>query len=150
MFARAIQVDEGQVELARCFAIRREVFVEEQQISKELEFDGLDAECKHFLAWIDSDGDVSRALGTARLWVDESGIAKAQRVAVVSRARRTGVGRVLMRAVEMETQSRGIESLILGAQHTAIPFYESIGYEVYGEEFDDAGIPHRMMRCKLL
>ena len=150
MLARVIQVEHGEVELARCFAIRREVFVEEQRISKELEFDGLDAECTHFLAWVDSGIDVSCALGTARLWVDESGIAKAQRVAVVSRARRTGVGRVLMRAVEMETQSRGIESLILGAQHTAIPFYESIGYEVYGEEFDDAGIPHRMMRCKLL
>ena len=64
-------------------------------------------------------------------------------------ARGIGIGRLLMRAVEEETRTRGIAELILGAQHIAIPFYEAIGYEAFGEDFDDAGIPHRMMRCKL-
>lgn len=150
MLARVTRSARSLGELERCMEIRREVFILEQRIAKELELDGLDTGCTHFLAWADSDCEVSRAVGTARLWIDSAGVAKAQRVAVLTGARGTGIGRILMRAVEAETRLRGIESLILGAQHTAIPFYESIGYEAYGDDFEDAGIPHRMMRCKLV
>lgn len=149
MLARRTRDDQGQPERERCIEIRRDVFIEEQQIAKELEMDDLDPDCTHFLAWTGSDREAAKAVGTARLWIDAEGVAKAQRVAVLAAVRGVGIGRILMRAVEEETRSRGIDSLILGAQHTAIPFYESIGYIAYGEGFDDAGIPHRMMRCVL-
>ena len=149
MLARAIRDDRSPVELERCLEIRREVFIEEQQIAKHLELDDLDPDCTHFLAWSGPDRDAALAVGTARLWIDSAGVAKAHRVAVLAAARGIGIGRWLMRAVEEETRTRGIAELILGAQHIAIPFYEAIGYEAFGEDFDDAGIPHRMMRCKL-
>ena len=142
MIARLIK---GEAELEKCLQIRRRVFVEEQGVAKNLELDGLEAECVHFLAWSDSDAELDRAVGTARLWIDCNGVAKAQRVAVLATARGGGVGRQLMRVVEQETRARGIAELILGAQISALPFYRAIGYRAYGDEFDDAGIPHRMM-----
>jgi len=147
MFARATK---GKAEFEKCLQIRREVFIEEQGVAEGLELDGLEAECVHFLAWKDGDRELEQAIGTARLWIDATGIAKAQRVAVLETARGDGAGRVLMRAVEEVTRSRGIASLVLGAQLTAIPFYESIGYKAYGNFFDDAGILHRMMRRNLV
>ena len=87
MLARAIRNDPSRVEIERCLEIRREVFVDEQQIAKELEFDGLDAACTHFLAWAQSDRKASCAVGTARLWVGTDGVAKASRVAVLAKLR---------------------------------------------------------------
>lgn len=144
-----VRLIKGEVELEKCLQIRRKVFVEEQGVAKNLELDGLEAECAHFLAWRDVDDALEGAVGTARLWIDSAGVAKAQRVAVLATARGLGVGRQLMRAVEEETRARGITELVLGAQISAQPFYETIGYRAYGDEFDDAGIPHRMMRRSL-
>jgi predicted GNAT family N-acyltransferase len=149
----AYRVD-GESELRRCLEIRRIVFVEEQGVPKNLEMDELEPECTHFLAWSDlslSDDPhkLERAVGTARLWVEPGGVAKAQRVAVLAGARGLGVGRMLMSALEEETRAQGISTLVLGAQISAQPFYETIGYLAYGDEFDDAGIPHRMMRRNL-
>lgn len=146
MIARLI---DGDSELQQCLQIRRTVFIEEQGVAKNLELDGLESQCAHFLAWKDSEHDLDRAIGTARLWIDSGGVAKAQRVAVLATARGLGIGRNLMRAVEAETRARGISELILGAQIGAQPFYEAIGYLAYGDEFMDAGIPHRMMRRSL-
>ena len=69
-----------------------------------------------------------------------------QRVAVLESARGQGAGRSLMTAIEREARRSGQPAVVLGAQVAAIPFYERIGYAAYGEAYDDAGIPHRMMR----
>ena len=130
-------------QLATCYEIRRIVFVEEQGVSREEEFDGLDATCVHFLAHRDGE-----AVGTARLH-PQMDAGKAQRVAVLAQARRCGVGAELMLAIETETHKRGLSQVVLHAQTSAIPFYESIGYRAEGEEFVEADIPHRFMR-KLL
>jgi len=127
-----------------CFDIRRHVFIEEQSVPTVLEFDGLDATCTHFLA-TDDGGPV----GTARLHITGDGEVKAERVAVLPGHRTGGVGRALMDALEKEAARRGHVTIGLGAQVTAIGFYEKLGYAVYGPEFDDAGIPHRMMRKRI-
>ncbi|MFP8881168.1 MAG: GNAT family N-acetyltransferase [Myxococcota bacterium] len=127
-------------ELATCYRIRRIVFVEEQGVSREEEFDDLDAVCVHFLAHRDGE-----AVGTARMH-PQSDAGKAQRVAVLSQARRCGVGAELMLAIETEAHDRGLSQVVLHAQASAIPFYESIGYRAEGEEFVEADIPHRFMR----
>lgn len=145
-----VRVAKTGEERDRCLAIRREVFIEEQQVDERLELDGLEDACTHFLAWIDAGDDVDRAVGTARLMLDErTGSAKAQRVAVCTSARRHGVGNALMRALEAEARARGALEVLLGAQVSAIAFYEALGYEAFGDEFEDAGIPHRMMRRAL-
>jgi len=131
-------------ELALTWAIRRKVFIDEQGVSEADELDDKDAECTHFLAL---QGGVP--VGCARLLISETKEAKAQRVAVLKEARGLGVGVMLMRALEEHAQKLGHHEVILGAQVSAVRFYERIGYESYGGLFLDAGIEHRMMRRPL-
>ena len=124
---------------APCDRIRELVFVDEQRVDREEEWDGLDDECVHFLAR--SDGE---AVGTARLRPVD-GSAKVERVAVLATARDAGIGRRLMEALEHEARRRGLVPLRLNAQMAAIPFYEKLGYQAQGPVFEEAGIPHRRM-----
>lgn len=129
--------------LQRCLAVRRVVFIEEQAVPEPDDVDGRDPACVHFLAQ-SADTD----LGTARMRLLEGPprVAKAERVAVHAAARGQGVGRRLMDALEAAAWQAGAVEVRLGAQLTAVPFYLRLGYVAYGPEFDDAGIPHRMMR----
>jgi predicted GNAT family N-acyltransferase len=144
-----VRIAEGDDDVGACFEIRRVVFIEEQAVPKDLELDELDAVCTHFLAFAAATDPPAQALGTARLWISEEGEAKAQRVAVLKDRRTGGVGRALMDAIEAEAKRRGHARVILGAQISALGFYEKLGYAAYGPEFDDAGIPHRMMEKRL-
>lgn len=126
-----------------CYAIRKTVFVEEQAVPLELELDEYDDVATHFLL---RDGDAP--LATARL-LDKHGLAKIGRVAVLKEARGRGLGLVLMRAVLEEARRQGFTEAVLDSQTYAIPFYERMGFVAEGEEFDDAGIPHYLMRRRL-
>ncbi len=138
-----VHVIAGDGDLSICREIRRRVFIEEQGVTEEEEWDGLDERCIHFLA-LDP-----HPLGTARMLRTKTGGAKAERVAVVVEARRRGVGAALMRTLEAEAVHLGLAEILLGAQTSALGFYEQLGYEAYGPEFDDARIPHRAMRKAL-
>ncbi len=130
-------------DLELCFALRRTVFIDEQEVPEDEEWDGLDDACVHFLAcW----GD--RPVGTARLRVVD-GKAKAERVAVLADARKLGAGRAVMEALQAEARRQGLPRVVLAAQLTALPFYERLGYAAWGGVFDDAGIPHRWMGLDL-
>ena len=122
-----------------CLAIRRRVFVEEQGVALADEQDGRDAACSHWLASLDGE-----RVGTARLR-EVAGAWKAERVAVLAKARGHGVGAALMRALEAEAWRRGATHLLLHAQTSVVPFYERLGYRAEGPVFDEAGIPHRKM-----
>ena len=124
---------------APCDVIRQVVFVEEQGVDREEEWDGLDATSVHFLATL-----AGVPVGTARMRCVD-GAAKVERVAVLAHARRAGVGRALMAALEREASRRAWAPLRLHAQQAAIPFYESLGYLAEGPVFHEAGIPHRRM-----
>lgn len=133
-----------------CLTLRREVFIDEQGVSEADEIDDLDDICVHFLAFPHERASLDEAYGTARLWPrPDEGLAKAQRVAVRASARGQGVGRALMLALEEEARRLGLREVVLGAQLSAMPFYEALAYEAYGDVFDDAGIPHRMMRKRI-
>ncbi|MEM8822670.1 MAG: GNAT family N-acetyltransferase [Pseudomonadota bacterium] len=124
-------------------AIRRTVFVEEQGVSEAEEIDGKDPDCLHWLA-SDDDGPVA----TLRI-LSLGDTAKIQRVAVLSRARGTGIGAALMIHVMDELKTLGYAKAILGSQTDAIGFYERLGFTVHGPVYDDAGIPHRDMTRQL-
>ncbi|MFC0340278.1 GNAT family N-acetyltransferase [Paracoccus niistensis] len=126
-----------------CAAIRRRVFIEEQNVPEELELDDLDATAVHLLATQDG-----RPVGTARLLI-EGETAKIGRVAILPELRGTGAGAALMRAALDELRARGVTRAKLGAQTHAIGFYERLGFTVHGPEYDDAGIPHRDMSLAL-
>jgi len=118
--------------------IRYAVFVEEQKVPAEIELDEFDPLCMHALAF-DAQG---RVLGTGRLLPDSH----IGRMAVLREARGAGVGSALLQALMDAARARGDREVLLSAQTHAIPFYERFGFVVEGEEYDDAGIPHRVMR----
>jgi predicted GNAT family N-acyltransferase len=120
-------------------AIREQVFVLEQAVPPELEWDGIDPDCVHVLAELDGE-----PVGTGRLLPD----GHIGRMAVLRAARSRGVGAAMMvRLVEL-ARARGLRQLALNAQTHAIPFYRRFGFTAVGPEFDDAGMPHvRMTRA---
>ncbi len=137
-------------QLAACLQIRRVVFIEEQSVPEADELDDLDAVCRHFLAAPGKNSPAREAVGTARILFLSDGTAKAQRVAVLKEHRKSGVGAALMFALEGEAARAGLATLVLGSQLSAVPFYERLGYEAYGDVFVDAGIDHLMMRKNVL
>lgn len=131
-------------QLPICHQSRRVGGREEQRVPEADEVDGRDPGCEHFLAYLDG-----APVGTARLRITEDGHAKAERVAVLGAHRGRGVGHALMNALEARARALGHAEVVLSAQVDAIPFYLARGYEPYGPEFMDAGIPHRKMHLHL-
>lgn len=134
----------GGSRLEQAFLIRRRVFVEEQKVPAEFEFDGKDATALHLLA--SADG---RSLGTLRIRFPEALGAKIERVAVLSEARGLGVGRrLILRALDLAREAGAAEAR-LHAQVQARHFYERLGFEATGARFIEDGIPHVLMRRPL-
>ncbi|PZW71451.1 putative GNAT family N-acyltransferase [Pseudomonas sp. URMO17WK12:I1] len=113
--------------------IRETVFVAEQAVPPELEWDAEDGDAVHFLA---CEGDYP--IGTARLLAD----GQIGRVAVLKDWRGLKVGEALLQAVIAEAEKRGLSQQMLSAQVQATPFYEKLGFTVVSEEYLEAGIPH--------
>lgn len=113
--------------------IREAVFIAEQAVPAELEWDADDASAAHFLAF---EGEYP--MGTARLLPD----GHIGRVAVLKDWRGLNVGDKLMRAAIEEAEKRGLKQQMLSAQVQASAFYERFGFTVVSDEFLDAGIPH--------
>lgn len=117
--------------------IRATVFIHEQAVPEDLEWDGLDPRCAHVLAW----NDAGEAVGTARMQANGT----IGRMAVLKDWRGRGVGRALLHALLDLATKRGLPRVTLSAQTHALGFYERAGFHVIGELFMDAGIPHRKM-----
>ncbi|MEL6681441.1 MAG: GNAT family N-acetyltransferase [Pseudomonadota bacterium] len=125
---------------ARCIALRRKVFIEEQGIAETDEIDDLDDQAVHLLATVDGS-----PVGTARILIDGD-IGKIGRICVLPAQRGTGLGKELVLAAI--AHMRGVPSVKtakLGAQDHAIGFYAKLGFTAIGDFYDDAGIPHRDM-----
>ncbi|KES04650.1 acetyltransferase [Streptomyces toyocaensis] len=146
-----VRVAEGPADREACFAVRKDVFVAEQGVPEDIEYDAHDAGAVHVLA-VREDGT---PLGTGRLLHGAAAAARnggdpavgsLGRLAVTREARGLGVGAALVRAVEDAARDRGLTAVDLHAQTHALGFYERLGYEAYGPEFPDAGMPHRAMR----
>lgn len=135
---------DGDAGLEDALLVRRAVFVEEQGVPEHRELDGRDDTATHFVAY---DGE--RPIGAARLREYDAARAKVERVAVMPDERGQGLGRDLMAAVEDHAATEGYDEVMLHAQVPVVAFYETLGYEVTSEEFEDAGIPHREMRKSL-
>ena len=121
--------------------VRTRVFIEEQRVPQEEEWDGADDECIHVLA-VDAN---ERPIGTGRLLPD----GKIGRMAVLKEWRGKGVGGAILRSLMEEAGAQGFTEVKLAAQTQAVSFYERFGFETFGKEFMEAGIPHRWMKAKL-
>lgn len=130
--------EEGSHELA---AIRRQVFVVEQRVPEDLEWDGADRQCRHVVAR-DSSG---RPVGTGRLLPD----GHIGRMAVLAPCRGKGVGGAMLRLLIDMARCDGHAKTLLNAQTYAVPFYIKHGFSTQGEEFMEANIAHRAMGLAL-
>jgi predicted GNAT family N-acyltransferase len=122
-------------------SVRKSVFVAEQHIPLEIEFDELDPQCHHVLA----RNDQYRPIGTGRLSLD----GKIGRMAVLHEWRRRGVGESLLRSLIDKARKLGLTEVTANAQLTALGFYEKFGFIKEGKAFIEAGIPHQTLRLLL-
>ena len=120
--------------------IRHKVFVDEQKVPVDLEIDDLEAVTEHIVLYKED-----QPVATARILELENATYKVQRVATLKPFRGQGYGAELMAQIEAHVSHLNAQKLVLGAQNTAIPFYEKLGYTTHGDEFMDAGIPHHNM-----
>lgn len=118
--------------------IRAAVFIDEQKIPAEMEWDAADAGCVHAVAY----NRLGMPLATGRLLEHVPGTAKIGRMAVLSAVRGSGVGRAVLRALMDCARERGERDVLLHAQTSAAPFYQRAGFQARGPEFDEAGIVH--------
>ena len=130
---------QNQKEITDNFLVRGKVFVVEQEIDYEIEFDGLDSECKLFVCYINN-----QPVGAARLYKNKIG-----RVATLKEYRKKGVAKAVMEYIEVYAKSNGIKELKLHAQLYVKDVYTKCGYKAIGEIFQEADIDHIKMIKKI-
>ncbi len=121
--------------------VRTTVFVEEQQVPIELEWDDKDENAFHWLALDENN----KPLGTCRMLPD----GHIGRMATLHSHRGKGIGLALLNSALEQAASLQLFEAYLYAQTHAIPFYEKAGFIAIGEEFMDADMPHKTMRLQL-
>ncbi len=119
-------------------AIREAVFVQEQQIPAEMEWDAADTSCVHAVAY----NRFGMALGTGRLLEHAPGVARIGRMAVLQPMRGAHVGQAVLDALLQCARQRGEREVLLHAQLSAAGFYTRAGFATRGSPFDEAGIAH--------
>lgn len=130
-----IVIAKNQKQIADNFLVRGKVFVVEQQIDYEIEFDGLDGKCILFTVYLDE-----KPVGAARLLGNKVG-----RVSTLKQYRNQGVASHLMRYIEAYALSVGLTELMLHAQLSVKEFYSKLGYITQGTVFQEAQIDHIKM-----
>ncbi len=129
-------------DLDHAFAIRREVFVDEQNVSADDEYDEFEPTSRHFLACVNG-----QPAGTARWRRTANGI-KLERFAIQKNFRGVGLGKLLVKSVLadiFEQDTAPVGDIYLNAQLTAMPLYAGFGFVAVGSAFDECGIMHRKM-----
>jgi len=126
-------------------ALRTRVFVREQQIPAEMEWDAADQEALHAVAF----NRLGQPLATGRLLRPRPGVAQVGRMAVHEVLRGSGVGRTVFRTLAQVAAARGDGEVMLHAQRSAQAFYWALGLRERGEPFVEAGIPHIEMSAAL-
>lgn len=131
-------------DIADCFKIRREVFIEGQGVPEEEERDSFDKISDHYI--LRTNGIAS---GTARIRYIANK-AKIERVAILSEYQSRGLGKTLMEhLIKTIRDFDKVKIIALGSQMHAIPFYENLGFSVCGNEYIDASIRHKDMQLNL-
>lgn len=125
--------------------IRAEVFMKEQGVPRDIEVDQNEPYCIHFVYY----DETGTALGTCRLLPLDKKTVKLQRMAVLKPYRKQHIGLSLLQEAQNFAKAQGFTRMLLGAQLSAVGFYEKLGYKAFGEIFLDADMPHTMMEKDL-
>lgn len=139
MYAKRITLDE---DLTKAFQIRKAVFVEEQGVPLEDEFDEFDIMnglSEHILVYYSE-----QPVGTGRVrWVD--GFGKLERICILEPYRKFGLGKVIIKTLEEIAEEKGASKVKLHGQTQAEGFYKKLGYQTSSSIFMEGGIPHILM-----
>ncbi len=130
----------GTEDLSEPFYVRKEVFVKEQHVSEEEEFDEHDTSALHLIVYVDE-----QTAATGRIWHDGKNF-RIGRLAVLQPFRGQQIGDLALRLLLYKAFSSGAEVIEISAQTYIIPLYKKFGFKEYGEEYLEAGIPHMAMR----
>ncbi|PWV90573.1 putative GNAT family N-acyltransferase [Paenibacillus cellulosilyticus] len=130
-------------ELNEVYSIRKKVFVDEQGVSEEEEYDEHEQSAAHVLATYNG-----QPAGAGRVRLLDN-VAKLERICVLPEYRKFGVGAAVTTALEVEGKRLGAQKAKLHGQTQAAPFYTKLGYETVSDIFHEAGIPHVVMTKKL-
>ena len=120
--------------------IREKVFIEEQEVTSQLEWDGMDKDAIHFLAFKDKKG-----VGCARAFVIQNRM-QLGRMAVLREYRGEGIGSALIETAMTLAKLNQLSGIYISARCHAIDFYKKFGFEVTSDIYLDAEIPHRDMK----
>ena len=129
----------SSAELVEAQQIRRQVFVEEQGIPAELEYDGADANAIHLIAY-----QAERPVATGRLLIGADGLGILGRIAVITSERGQGIGGQVVRQLEQCAVAAGIQRLILHPHAYLDKFYTDLGYQTVAGGESTVG-PHRLI-----
>jgi predicted GNAT family N-acyltransferase len=135
-----VRVAATDADRAAAFAVRHEVFVVGQNVPLDIERDDEDATAVHVVAAV---GD--RVVGAGRL-VMAADVGILGRLSVLDEVRGRGLGVAMVRLIEDQARAQGCREVELHAQVPVRGFYERLGYVAFGDEYDEAGIPHISMR----
>lgn len=133
-------------DLKKAFYIRKEVFVREQGVSLEDEFDDFDTLnglCEHILVYYNQ-----QPAGTGRLRVVD-GLGKLERICILEPYRKFGLGKGIIKALEKIAEEKGVSRVKLHGQTQAEGFYKKLGYQTSSSIFMEDGIPHILMTKEL-
>lgn len=130
----------GTQDLSEPFAIRRAVFIKEQNCPEEIDFDGLDEQALHLMVYVDE-----QPAATGRIWHDGKEF-RIGRIAVLKQYRGQKIGDLAVRLLLYKAFSSGAQSIKISAQKYIMPLYRKFGFREYGEEYVEAGLPHMAMR----
>ena len=136
-----LQVGTWQALGAQASQVRTEVFVQEQGISQDDEWDDMDAQCLHAVLF----NGLGQPLATGRLLPSVQGQSKIGRMAVTRVLRGTGQGALILHALCEHAKARGDKAVLLHAQTSAKRFYDKLGFTQDGDLFVEAGIDHVTM-----
>jgi putative N-acetyltransferase (TIGR04045 family) len=144
--AQGVEVRRAQSaeEVGAALTLRHAVFCDEQGVPVADELDGRDDEATHLVAIAER-----RLVGACRLLLEPDGTARFGRLAVAPARRGEGIAAALLAAAESEARAQGARRMELAAQTQAQEMYERRGFEVLGEPFSDAGLPHVAMEKAL-
>ncbi|WMJ22013.1 GNAT family N-acetyltransferase [Paludicola sp. MB14-C6] len=130
----------GKEHLFDCFFVRKKVFVIEQGFSEELEFDAIDNIAHHLCIYNENEEPIA----TARLFCEKD-VYHCGRICIIKEYRGTGLGEIIMKALEEKARELNAAELELSAQVRVKPFYEKAGYQSVGAEYMDEHCPHIRM-----
>jgi len=137
-----IKVTETEEEFQETLAIRREVFVEEQNGPEDEEIDEYESISTHIIAY-----ESGKPVGCARIRKVNDSL-KLERIAVKKEARGKGFGKDLVKFMIDEAKKQNPKEIYMNAQYYLLTFYKSLGFQERGEKFDECGIDHIEMYLK--